>query len=60
LITPCGTPEFGITSISAQTGVRVPWAEGRDALLVALERAFNVRLIPERPERVTEELLSAS
>lgn len=60
LITPCGTPQFGITSISQQTGIRVPWAEGRDALLVALERAFEVRFVAERPDRVTEELLSAS
>jgi lipoyl(octanoyl) transferase len=60
LITPCGTPQFGITSIAEQTGLRVPWAEGRDALLVALERAFDVRFVPERPEHVTEQLLAAS
>jgi lipoate-protein ligase B len=47
LITPCGTPQFGITSISAQTGSRVPWDEGRDALLLGLERAFAVRFVPE-------------
>lgn len=60
LITPCGTAQFGITSISEQTGVRVPWAEGRDALLVALERAFGVRFVAEPPELVTERLASAS
>jgi lipoyl(octanoyl) transferase len=57
LITPCGRPEFGITSISAQTGCRVPWVEGRDALLVALERAFNVRFVAES---ATAELSAAS
>jgi len=47
LITPCGTPQFGITSISRQTGSRVPWAEGRDALLCGLERAFEIRFVRE-------------
>jgi len=42
LITPCGTPEFGITSISAQTGRTVSWAEARDALLDALEGGFGI------------------
>jgi len=49
LITPCGTPEFGITSISAQLGRAVSWAEGRDALLAAVERSFGFTfvLVPE-------------
>jgi lipoyl(octanoyl) transferase len=42
LITPCGTPQFGITSISAQTGREVLWAEARDALLDSLEGAFGI------------------
>jgi len=42
LITPCGTPEFGITSISAQVGHTVSWAEARDVLLDCLEGAFAV------------------
>ena len=42
LITPCGTPQFGITSISAQLGREVSWAEARDVLLDALEGAFGV------------------
>ncbi len=42
LITPCGTPEFGITSISAQLGREVPWAEARDVLLESLAGAFGV------------------
>jgi lipoate-protein ligase B len=42
LITPCGTPQFGITSISAQAGRTVSWAEARDALLDALEGGFGV------------------
>jgi len=48
LITPCGTPQFGITSISAQTGRDVSWAQARDALLDSLEGAFGVEF-----ERVT-------
>lgn len=45
LILPCGTPEFGITSISRETGRRVAWSAGRDAVLVALAQAFEVELI---------------
>jgi lipoate-protein ligase B len=47
LITPCGTPQFGITSISAQTGREVSWAEARDALLDSLEGAFGVAFARE-------------
>jgi lipoyl(octanoyl) transferase len=43
LITPCGTPEFGITSISKELGRDVGWAEARDALLPALEAEFGIR-----------------
>jgi lipoate-protein ligase B len=42
LITPCGAPEFGITSISAQLGREVGWSEARDVLLDSLEGAFGV------------------
>jgi lipoyl(octanoyl) transferase len=42
LITPCGTPEFGITSISNELGRDVSWAEARDALLPALEAEFDI------------------
>ncbi|HTJ28273.1 MAG TPA: lipoyl(octanoyl) transferase LipB [Candidatus Limnocylindria bacterium] len=42
LITPCGTPEFGITSISAQLGRDVSWSEARDVLLDSLGGAFGV------------------
>lgn len=42
LITPCGTPQFGITSISAQTGRDVSWAEARDVLIESLSGAFGV------------------
>jgi len=45
LITPCGTPEFGITSIAQETGAQVPWAEGCEALLCGLERAFDIRFV---------------
>ena len=49
LITPCGTPQFGITSISAQSGREVSWAEARDALLESLEGAFGVEFERETP-----------
>jgi lipoate-protein ligase B len=42
LITPCGTPQFGITSISEQVGRTVSWAEARDVLLDCLEGGFAV------------------
>jgi lipoate-protein ligase B len=42
LITPCGTPEFGITSISEQVGRDVSWVEARDILLECLEGSFAV------------------
>ena len=42
LITPCGTPEFGITSIAQQLGRDVSWAEARDVLLDSLAGAFAV------------------
>ena len=43
LITPCGTPQFGLTSISRELGRDVGWAQTRDVLLPALEREFDVR-----------------
>ena len=43
LITPCGTPEFGITSISNELGRDVGWSEARDVLLPALENAFGLQ-----------------
>jgi lipoate-protein ligase B len=41
LILPCGTPQFGITSISAQLGRHVSWSEARDVLIDALEGSFG-------------------
>jgi lipoate-protein ligase B len=41
LILPCGTPQFGITSISAQLGRHVGWDEARDVLIDALEGSFG-------------------
>jgi lipoyl(octanoyl) transferase len=57
LITPCGTPEFGITSISNELGRDVSWAEARDVLLPALASEFDVQF-----ERIaaTEPLLAVS
>lgn len=46
LITPCGTPQFGITSISRELGRTVGWSEARDALVPALAREFDVQFEP--------------
>jgi len=56
-ITPCGTPEFGITSIARETGRDVGWAEARDVLLEALEREFSLQF--ER-DRATDVAATAS
>jgi lipoate-protein ligase B len=57
LITPCGTPEFGITSISRELGRDVNWSAARDALLPTLEAEFGLQF-----ERIaaTVPLLAAS
>jgi lipoyl(octanoyl) transferase len=57
LITPCGTPEFGITSISRELGRDVSWAEARDVVLPALEAEFGLQF--DR-EAATAPLLTAS
>jgi lipoate-protein ligase B len=57
LITPCGTPEFGITSISNELGRDVAWAAARDALLPALAAEFDLQF--ER-DPATVPLLAAS
>ncbi len=41
LITPCGAPEFGITSISREIEREVTWEVGRDTLITALDRRFG-------------------
>jgi len=60
LITPCGTPQFGITSLSAQLGRTVGWAEGRDALLAAMERTFTCTFVAADEADATESLATAS
>jgi len=47
LITPCGTPEFGITSMSAQLGHAVAPAEVCEVLLECLEGAFSLEFARE-------------
>jgi lipoate-protein ligase B len=42
LIDPCGTPQFGITSLSRELGRDVSVDEARDALLRALEAEFTM------------------
>ena len=44
LIVPCGTPEFGITSMARELGRDVSLDEVRPVLLTALAGAFGVRL----------------
>lgn len=41
LITPCGTPEFGITSMSRELGRPVSLERARDALLATLTERFG-------------------
>ena len=50
LITPCGTPAFGITSLSRELGRTVSWAQARDALLAACQREFGIRFLSADPE----------
>jgi lipoate-protein ligase B len=45
LIIPCGTPEFGITSLERELGRRVPLGEARDALLAALAAEFELEFL---------------
>jgi lipoyl(octanoyl) transferase len=47
LIVPCGTPQFGITSIAAQLGREVALSEARDVLLECLEGAFSLSFVRE-------------
>lgn len=42
LITPCGMPEFGITSISRELGREITWAQARDAFFAAAADRFGV------------------
>ncbi len=46
LITPCGTPQFGITSIARELGRDVRFDEGRTALIAGLARTFELRFVP--------------
>jgi lipoate-protein ligase B len=42
-ITPCGTPQFGITSMERELGRPVTLESAREALLASLEKTFSVR-----------------
>ncbi len=51
LITPCGLPDRGITSLSHEIGRQEPgrtisWTEARDVLVPNLERDFKIRFEP--------------
>ncbi len=43
LITPCGTPEFGITSMTHELNRDIAFPDAREALLDAVESEFSVR-----------------
>jgi len=43
LITPCGTPEFGITSMAHELKRDIALPDAREALLAAVEGEFSVR-----------------
>jgi lipoate-protein ligase B len=47
LIDPCGTPEFGITSVSRELGRPVGLGEAGDALLAAIESEFHLTFARE-------------
>ena len=49
LITPCGTPEFGITSISRELGRTITLEQGSETLVTTLVRSFGIRF--ERCDR---------
>ncbi|MBV9278211.1 MAG: lipoyl(octanoyl) transferase LipB, partial [Candidatus Eremiobacteraeota bacterium] len=42
LITPCGLPDRGITSMSAEVGRTISMNEAKAALIASLARAFDV------------------
>ncbi len=50
LILPCGTTQFGITSVSRELARPVAWSDGRDALLAALAAVFALRFVPASVE----------
>jgi lipoyl(octanoyl) transferase len=50
LIVPCGLPDRGVTSLSAQTGREVGMDEAKPALLDALGRAFDVEFFTDSVE----------
>jgi len=45
LITPCGLPDRGITSLSKETGREVTVSEAKTALLAALANTFEIEFI---------------
>ncbi len=46
LITPCGLPDRGVTSLAAETGRAVGMGEAKRVLLAELARAFDVDFVP--------------
>jgi len=62
LITPCGTPEFGITSLEQQLGREVGFAQARDVLFERLASVFDLQFDRESitPDTPLEALEPAS
>ena len=48
LINPCGFTDRGITSLSAESGRRVPMSEAKAVLLDELSRTFDVAFVAEQ------------
>jgi lipoate-protein ligase B len=49
LIVPCGTPQFGITSLERELGRPAALSEARDALLAALAAEFEIDFLAAAP-----------
>jgi lipoate-protein ligase B len=58
LITPCGTPEFGITSISREIGRHIPIEQAQTPLLSALAERFDLDFFEEAPASSPQRLAS--
>jgi lipoyl(octanoyl) transferase len=52
LIVPCGLPDRGITSLSAETGRAIGMEQAKQTLLQELARTFDVEFAPARGELV--------
>ncbi|GAC1299225.1 MAG: lipoyl(octanoyl) transferase LipB [Vulcanimicrobiaceae bacterium] len=51
IITPCGTPQFGITSLARELGRAVSMDAAREALVASLEREFATSFVADTASR---------